>query len=158
MSAWRCWCWGPGLSLLSWKVVPNLSWISHLLPRPWPMLCSTTTPSPSSNSLVHMRPSFAFLKVFLFHEISFLPSIGLGLQSSHLQLWGAVWCCPSPGPAKPISEEMCRSVRRVDAPVAAVLEALEQIEDRLQANKEAAAEAARMWTGSFQQNHCYILF
>ena len=45
-------------------------------------------------------------------------------------------------------------------PGAALREALEQIWERLKANKEAAAKVAWKWTGSFQQTPCYwyVLF
>ena len=101
--------------------------------RPWPMLCSTTTPSPSSSSLANMRPSFAFLKEFLlppkhFQRNPVTPSASMKIRLALLVT----------RPGEMIWEE---SVGRSED-VAAVLEALEQIEERLKANRKTAAEAA----------------
>ena len=54
-----------------------------------------------------------------------------------------LWRCRSKGPVS-------RSVRRVVAPGAALWEALEQIEERLQANRKAAAEADGSGLGGFE--------
>ena len=129
--------------------------------RPWPMLCSTTTPSPSSSSLVNIRPSFAFLKVFLFHEILFLaPEHWPRLPVTTSMFMEIRLALPVSRPSEDDFRRKCvgRSEESL-LPGATLREALERIETRLRANEEAAAEAAWKWTldlGLLWNSYCLL--